>query len=170
MLDKKNKTFVGRVNGHSIYWSNRYAKKDAYRFIILKNGKQIYDTESLYSAIVVCLGGKIRDEWTITQKRKFYALAKEFDATELHLYKFEEKPVKYYAIKTEQGFIALGYNLTSKKQVVKLLKDFLQPYTEILNYHEMTMKDFLQYVRHQLAERYRIVSSETEFSWTLFEN
>jgi len=76
MQDKAHKTFVCRVNGYSIYWSNRQARKDAYRFIILKNGRQVYDTADLYSAITHCLEEK---KWTSAQRKRFIELAKVHD-------------------------------------------------------------------------------------------
>jgi hypothetical protein len=75
----------------------------------------------------------------------------------------------YWAVKTENGFIELGYNETSKKVVVQLLKEYLQRDTEILNYSEMTTKDFLRYVRYEMAERYSLKSSQTAFDWHIFE-
>ena len=76
MKDKAHKTFVCRVNGYSIYWSDRQARKDAYRFIILKNDRQVYDTADLYGAITHCLEEK---EWTSVQRKRFIELAKVHD-------------------------------------------------------------------------------------------
>jgi len=73
---KTHKTFICLINGHSIYWSNRQAQKDAYRFIILKNEKQVYDTEDLHSAITHCLE---EHKWTSKQRKRFTKLAKVHD-------------------------------------------------------------------------------------------
>jgi len=84
MQDSKNKTFVCRVNGKSIYWSNRQAKKDPYRFIIMKEGRQIYDTSDLYGAITHCLDEK---NWTNEQRKKFIEYAKQFDKEDIKSFK-----------------------------------------------------------------------------------
>ncbi len=76
MQDKAHKTFVCRVNGYSIYWSDRQARKDAYRFIILKSERQVYDTEDLYGAITHCLE---EHKWTSEQRKRFIKLAKVHD-------------------------------------------------------------------------------------------
>lgn len=76
MQDKAHKTFICRVNSCSIYWSDRQAKKDAYRFVILKKGRQIYDTGDLYNAVNHCLS---ENQWTSTQRKRFIDLAKAHD-------------------------------------------------------------------------------------------
>lgn len=75
--DSKNKTYICRVNGTSIYWSHREAKKDSNYFVLLKNGKQVYRTEDLYGAINTALGNKTA---TSEQKKKFLKYAKEHDS------------------------------------------------------------------------------------------
>jgi len=76
MTDKKHKCFVCRVNGYSIYFSSKCAKKDADRFIILKNNVQVYDTYCLYSSITHCLP---ETDWSKKQRGRFIELANEFD-------------------------------------------------------------------------------------------
>jgi len=76
IADAKNKEFVCRLNGVSIYWSSRFAKKDKYRFILIEKGKQIYDTEDFFGAIHSSLGNK---KVSSIQKKKLLQLAKEFD-------------------------------------------------------------------------------------------
>jgi hypothetical protein len=76
MEDKGNKEFVCRLNGRSIWWSSRYARKDRERFIIRKDGRQEYDTEDLSGAIEHALDG---GEITPRQRIKMVEYAKQFD-------------------------------------------------------------------------------------------
>ena len=55
---KKDRKFVIRLNGHTIYYSWSWARRDAGRFCIVKKGKQIYDVASFESAIRFVMGGK----------------------------------------------------------------------------------------------------------------
>jgi hypothetical protein len=81
-----------------------------------------------------------------------------------------QKKIKYYAVWAEEGgLLEIGYNLTSKKEVVKLLKEYLQSATTILDYNTMTQSEFLNYIRYHLFERYRIKSSQFEFPLYIFE-
>ena len=86
MQDKANKTFVCRVNGHSIYWSHREARQNAYRFIIIKYSHQVYDTEDLYGAITYCLE---ESEWTAEQRERFTNLAEEHDIASVGAFKLK---------------------------------------------------------------------------------
>lgn len=83
MTDKKHKCFVCRVNRYSIYFSSKYAKKDADRFIILKNNVQVYDTYCLYSSITHCLP---ETDWSKKQRTRFIRLASEFDPALLMIF------------------------------------------------------------------------------------
>lgn len=85
MQDKANKEFIIRINSNSIYWSSRYAKKDASRFVIMEGSKQVADTGNLYNAVVQCLNKKA----TALQKKSFIAKAKKFDPESVSL--FERK-------------------------------------------------------------------------------
>lgn len=37
---KTNAVFVFRINGYSIYWKPSYSRWDAYRFVLVANGRQ----------------------------------------------------------------------------------------------------------------------------------
>lgn len=74
----KTREYVGRLNGHSIYWNNRYSKKDANRFVIIQSRKQIYDTDDLFGVFNLIVGGK---KQTSTVKNRMLKMADEFDKT-----------------------------------------------------------------------------------------
>ena len=79
LKDKKHKTFVYRIKGSSIYYSSRNANKDADRFLIIKDGKQIYDYSSLVDAILLLIG--IDTHIPKKQIENWIEKSKEFDGT-----------------------------------------------------------------------------------------
>ena len=80
LKDKKHKIFVCRINGFSIYYSDKNAKQDADRFLILTEGKQICDYSSFIEAIIHLVG---TDDITEHKKhvQRLIELSKEFDGT-----------------------------------------------------------------------------------------
>jgi hypothetical protein len=61
----KNKKFIMRINGKSIFKNNISSKRDTNRYVIIENKIQNYDTSDLEGAIYHCLGGK-----TITKRQQ----------------------------------------------------------------------------------------------------
>lgn len=78
LKDKKHKTFVCRINGSSIYYSDKNAKQDADRFIIIKDGNQYYNTNTFVEAILHLISDQ---NVTKKQIQKWHELSKEFDTT-----------------------------------------------------------------------------------------
>ena len=80
LKDKKHKTFVCRINGSSIYYSDKNAKQDVDRFIIIKDGKQICDYSSFIEAIIHLVS---TDDITEHKNhiQRLIELSKEFDTT-----------------------------------------------------------------------------------------
>ena len=79
LKDKKHKTFVCRIKGSSIYYSDKSAKKDADRFLIITEGEQVYDCSGFVEAILFLIGIDIQ----IPKKQieRWIELSKEFDGT-----------------------------------------------------------------------------------------
>ena len=78
LKDKKHKTFVCRINGSSIYYSDKNAKQDADRFLIIKDGNQYYNTNTFVEAILHLISDQ---NVTKKQIKKWHELSKEFDTT-----------------------------------------------------------------------------------------
>ena len=78
LKDKKHKTFVCRINGSSIYYSDKNAKQDADRFLIIKDGNQYYNTNTFVEAILHLISDQ---NVTKKQIQKWHELSKEFDGT-----------------------------------------------------------------------------------------
>ena len=78
LKDKKHKTFVCRINGSSIYYSDKTANQDADRFLIVKDGKQYYNTNTFVEAILHLISDQ---NVTKKQIQKWHELSKEFDTT-----------------------------------------------------------------------------------------
>ena len=76
LKDKKHKTFVCRINGSSIYYSDKTANQDADRFLIVKDGKQYYDTNTFVEAILHLISDQ---NVTKKQIKRYIELSKEFD-------------------------------------------------------------------------------------------
>ena len=74
------KSFITRLNGYSIYWSDRYARKDPERFILTKEGKQVYHVKSFTEAVKFCLSDTICLDKT---RKRLIQLCKEWDRTDV---------------------------------------------------------------------------------------
>ena len=86
---KNHGTFCFRINGISIYWKDRYASKDAYRFVNVGDGQQLgTPSENLLQAVAqACqtpnpLTVKFIEKLTSLQKKKLKIALSEHDCNE----------------------------------------------------------------------------------------
>jgi hypothetical protein len=77
----------------------------------------------------------------------------------------------FYAIKNlaDGNYLEIAYNLRSKKEVAKVMRQFLQPLTEMVDYSQMTDRDFLRYIKTQMLDRWTLESSKVMFDWSIFD-
>jgi hypothetical protein len=78
LKDKIHKTFICRINGSSIYYLDKTPKRDAYKFVIIKDGKQYYDTITFVQAIIYLISDQ---NVTKKQIKRWIELSKEFDSS-----------------------------------------------------------------------------------------
>lgn len=78
LKDKKHKTFVCRINGSSIYYSDKNAKQDADSFLLIKDGNQYYLTNTFVEAILHLI---YNQNVSNKQIKRWIELSKEFDVT-----------------------------------------------------------------------------------------
>ena len=81
------------------------------------------------------------------------------------------KPKKYYSILNlaDGQYLEIAYNLRSRKEIAKVMREYLQPHTDILDYSTMSDKVFLHYIRHSMLDRWKVEMSNEPFDWCIFE-
>jgi hypothetical protein len=83
---KANANFCFRINGYSIWWKHRNALKDASRFVLIADGRQVHtpSEDMLYAVADACnmknpTTGKRIEKLTAVQKKNLQIALNEHD-------------------------------------------------------------------------------------------